>query len=141
MLKLKIFSVGKTKEKWLDEAFQEYVSRLKSSVQVECLWARDSGQLIEWAQKESSLICLDPHGRQFTSEEFSSFLAQAWEKGGSRLTFVIGGAEGLPLELKQAGSTLISLSPLTFTHQLTRLILIEQVYRALEIQKGTPYHK
>ncbi len=139
MIKLKIFSIGKTKEKWLDEAFNEYVKRLKSFVQVECVWAKDNPQLLEWTQKESSYLCLDPSGRLLTSEEFAQFLIQQWEKGGSRLTLVIGGAEGLPPELKQG--PLLSLSPLTFTHQMTRLVLIEQIYRTIEIQKGSHYHK
>lgn len=140
MLKLKILSVGKTKEKWLEEAFQEYAKRLKGVVQIECLWAKERGQLSEWALKEPSFVALDPSGPLFSSEEFSTFLTQLWEQGGSRLSFVIGDADGLPPELKQKGN-LVSLSPLTFTHQLTRLVLIEQVYRALEIQKGSRYHK
>jgi 23S rRNA (pseudouridine1915-N3)-methyltransferase len=140
MLKLKILSVGKTKEKWLEEAFQEYTKRLKASVQIETAWAKDHAQLIEWTQRESSYLCLDPTGRLFTSEALAHFLTQQWEKGGSRLTFVIGGAEGLPVEIKERGN-LISLSPLTFTHQITRLILIEQIYRVIEIQKGSHYHK
>jgi 23S rRNA (pseudouridine1915-N3)-methyltransferase len=140
MLKLKILSVGKTKEKWLEEAFQEYTKRLKHVVQVECLWAKDTNQLMEWAQKENSYLCLDPRGQFFTSEELAKFLFQQWEKEGSRLTLMIGGAEGLPQELKQKGM-MISLSPLTFTHQITRLVLIEQIYRTIEIQKGSQYHK
>lgn len=140
MLKLKIISIGKTKEKWLHEAFQEYIRRLKPLVQVEYLWAKDNAELISWVQKEGLHFCLDPQGRLFSSEEFSDFLVKQWEAGGSRLTLIIGGAEGLPLELKK-NSFLISLSPLTFTHQITRLVLIEQIYRALEIYKGTPYHK
>ncbi len=140
MLKLKILSVGKTKEKWLEEAFQEYVKRLKPFVHIECAWAKDTPQLIEWTQKEKSFLCLDPAGRLFTSEELAAFLTHQWEKEGSRLTLIIGGAEGLPLELKKH-SLLISLSPLTFTHQITRLVLIEQIYRAIEIQRDSPYHK
>jgi 23S rRNA (pseudouridine1915-N3)-methyltransferase len=140
MLRLKILSVGKTKEKWLIEAFEEYIKRLKPFVQIECLWAKDSSQLIEWTQKESHYLCLDPSGRLYTSEELAHFLFQQWEKGGSRITLIIGGADGIPLELKQKG-TLISLSPLTFTHQISRLVLIEQIYRTIEIQKGTNYHK
>jgi 23S rRNA (pseudouridine1915-N3)-methyltransferase len=140
MLKLKILSVGKTKVGWLDEAFNEYVKRLRSSVQIECLWTKNTPQLIEWAQKENSYLCLDPAGQLFTSEELSQFLSQQWEKRDSRLTLIIGGAEGLPQELKQKG-VLISLSPLTFTHQMTRLVLIEQIYRTIEIQKGSHYHK
>jgi 23S rRNA (pseudouridine1915-N3)-methyltransferase len=140
MIKIKILSIGKTKEKWLDEAFNEYVKRLKSFVQIECAWAKDNAQLMEWALKESSYLCLDPAGRLLTSEEFAQFLIQQWERGGSRLTFIIGGAEGLPPELKQTRQ-LLSLSPLTFTHQITRLVLIEQIYRTIEIQKGSQYHK
>ena len=140
VLKLKIFSVGKTKEKWLDDAFREFVKRLKPFVQVDCLWAKDDLQLIEWTQKEKSYLALDPKGSLFTSEELAKFLLQKWEIEGSRLTIVIGGADGLPLQVKQKG-TLISLSPLTFTHQMTRLIVIEQIYRSIEIQKGSHYHK
>lgn len=140
MLKLKILSIGKTKEKWLEEACQEYEKRLKAFVHIELLWARDNAQLIDWALKENASFCLDPAGRSLSSEAFSAFLATEWEKGGSRLAIVIGGAEGLPKELK-AGKTLISLSPMTFTHQITRLVLMEQIYRAMEIQKGTSYHK
>jgi 23S rRNA (pseudouridine1915-N3)-methyltransferase len=140
MLKLKIFSVGKTKEAWLEEAIQEYVKRLKPSVLIEFIWAKDDQQLVDSVKKEPLAICLDPAGRLMTSEELSSFLSQCWEKGGSRLAIVIGGADGLPPELKKH-SPLISLSPLTFTHQITRLVLIEQIYRAIEIQKGSQYHK
>lgn len=140
MIKLKILSVGKTKEQWLNDAFNEYVKRLSASVHIESVWAKDDAQLIEWARKESFYLCLDPAGRLFTSEELAHFFVQQWEKGGSRLTLIIGGAEGLPTEIKQRG-ILISLSPLTFTHQITRLVLIEQIYRATEIQKGSQYHK
>jgi 23S rRNA (pseudouridine1915-N3)-methyltransferase len=140
LLKLKILSVGKTKERWLEQAFQEYVKRLKPFVQIEYSWAKDTSQLIEWSQKEISYLCLDPAGRLFTSEELAQFLFQQWEKQGSRLTLVIGGPEGLPQELKKKG-ILISLSPLTFTHQITRLVLIEQIYRIIEMQKGSQYHK
>lgn len=139
MLKLTILSIGKTKEKWLEEACGEYFKRLKSSVLITYLWARNDAQLIEWAQKEGHYFCLDPAGSLLSSEEFADFLMHSWEKGGSKLAIVIGGAEGLPKELKQG--PLISLSRLTFTHQITRLVLIEQIYRALEIQKGSRYHK
>lgn len=140
MLKIKIFSIGKTKEKWLEEAFQEYKKRLTARAQIDCLWAKDNDQLIEWAKKESPYISLDPQGPLFTSEKFSSFLTEEAEKKGSRLSFIIGGAEGLPEKIKKEGK-LLSLSPLTFTHQITRLLLVEQIYRALEIERGSSYHK
>lgn len=140
MLKIKIISIGKTKEKWLEDAVNEYTKRLQHQVTIDCLWAKDNAQLLEWAQKEATLIALDPQGKLYTSEVFSQFINDQWEKQGSRLTMIIGGADGLPPEIKQK-AFLISLSPLTFTHQMTRLILIEQIYRALEIQKGSNYHK
>ncbi len=139
MLKLNILSVGKTKEKWLDEAFDEYIKRLKPTVQITCCWAKDDEQLVEWASREDLCLALDPQGRLMTSEQFSDYLISAWEKGGSRLAIVIGGALGLPMALKRL--PLISLSPLTFTHQITRLVLIEQIYRAIEINRGSKYHK
>ena len=139
-MKIKILSVGKTKEAWLEAAFDEYIKRLKSTAEVECLWAKNDAQLIEKARKEKGIVCLDPQGSLYTSEQFAAFVTQQLERNGSRLTIVIGGAEGLPAELKALGP-LISLSPLTFTHQITRLILIEQLYRAFEIAKGSNYHK
>lgn len=139
-MKIKILSVGKTKESWLDEAFEEYVKRLKPTTEIECLWAKTDAQLLEWAQKEKGIICLDPQGARFSSEQFSCFLVQQIERNGAKVAIVIGGAEGLSPEVKAMGP-LISLSPMTFTHQMTRLILIEQIYRAFEIAKGSKYHK
>lgn len=139
-MRIKIFSIGKTKESWLDEAFDEYTKRLKSTVEIDCQWAKNDAQLAEWARKEKGVVCLDPAGTLYTSELFASFMTQQLERHGARLTLVIGGAEGLTPEIKALGPH-ISLSPLTFTHQMTRLILIEQIYRTFEIAKGSHYHK
>ncbi len=141
MYKLKIYSIGKTKENWLHDALREYEERLKSSLSIEWILAKDDEQLMQFLNKEMHFICLDPEGKEYTSEKFSSFLLQSLQDMNSRLTFVIGGSLGLPKALKQRAKSLLSLSKLTFTHQITRLILIEQIYRALEIEKGTPYHK
>lgn len=140
VLKLKILSIGKTKEKWLIDALNEYIKRLQPFASIECIWVKDDAQLEELCKKESHLICLDPKGVLLTSEEFASFLFKQWEIGGSRLSLVIGGPEGLPSGIRQK-SNLLSLSPLTFTHQMTRLIILEQIYRAFEIDKGSQYHK
>src|SRR5205823_3474442 len=140
MYKLKLFSVGKTREKWLDEALQEYLKRLKPIASLEFIWAKNNEQLLQLTAKEPVLVCLDPQGNLFTSEQFSGLLHDQLTKGGSKLSFVIGGADGLPSELKQKPLQ-ISLSRLTFTHQITRLVLIEQIYRAFEIVKNSPYHK
>ena len=140
MFKLRILTIGKTKEAWLDQAIGEYVKRLKPAASFDWVLAKDDEQLVQLVQKEPSYICLDPQGKQMPSEEFSHFLMETLVKEKSRLTFVIGGAEGLPLSLKKDRQT-ISLSLMTFTHQLTRLVLCEQIYRAFEIAKGSQYHK
>ncbi len=140
MIKIKILSVGKTKEAWLEEAFQEYVKRLSPFAQIELAWTKDDRQLVDKLKKEPHPLYLDPAGKLLTSEGFSRLLFDLLQKEGARLTIVIGGAEGLPEEIKK-GQPLVSLSPLTFTHQITRLIAIEQIYRAFEIEKGSHYHK
>lgn len=133
MLKVKIITPGKIKESWLKEALKEYEKRLTSLVSIE--W------VLKEAPPDAPYLCLDPKGACFSSPEFSKFLYREWEKRGSRLTFVIGGPTGLSPEILQRASHHISLSNLTFTHQHTRLILLEQIYRATEIEKGTNYHK
>ncbi len=140
MLKLKVLSVGKTKEEWLDLAIKEYTKRLSPVVAVEFLYAKTDEQLLSLAEQEPVAICLDAAGQKMTSEAFASFAMHKFEEGGSRLSFIIGGPEGLPDRLKRE-RPLLSLSPLTMTHQIVRLVLIEQIYRAFEIRKGSPYHK
>ncbi len=139
-MQITLYSVGKTKESWLEEACAEYVKRIAPHALIRYEWARDDRQLLKLAAKERLLLCLDPGGKQYTSEEFSLLLTAALEKGGARIGFVIGGPEGLPTDLK-SGNTLIGLSKMTFTHQCVRLILLEQIYRAFEIARGSPYHK
>lgn len=141
MLKIKVYSIGKTKEDWLLQALEEYEKRLKASLTFEWILAKSDEQLKQFLEKEENFICLDPRGKQFSSEEFSTFLTRAFRDCHSRLAFVIGGAEGIPQPLKLKAKALISLSRMTFTHQITRLILVEQIYRALEIEKGSAYHK
>ncbi|CDZ81188.1 Ribosomal RNA large subunit methyltransferase H [Candidatus Rubidus massiliensis] len=142
MFKIKIISIGKNKETWLENALAEYKKRLSQLVEFTFIWAKDNDHLLQIIEKESkqSIICLDPNGKEFDSLQFSKFIQDRLIKADSRLAFVIGGAEGLPLSLK-SGYELVSLSRLTMTHQLTRLFLIEQLYRAFEIAKGSPYHK
>lgn len=137
MIKVKVYTVGKTKEEWLQNALEVYESRLKSSLALEWILAKNDDQLKQFLEKENNFICLDPKGKQYTSEEFSTFLVRA----GSRIAFVIGGAEGIPEEIKAKAKSLISFSKMTFTHQIARLILVEQIYRAMEIEKGSGYHK
>lgn len=142
MIKIKILSVGKTREIWLEQALAEYFKRLQKTTFFDCMWAKDDAHLLALVEKEEHFICLDPAGKMMTSEEFAAFFESYVQETGSRMCFVIGGPEGLPPALKRRSTIhLLSLSSMTFTHQLTRLILIEQIYRAMEILKGSKYHK
>lgn len=140
MIRIKILSIGKTKERWLEEAIGEYLKRLTGVVSIEFILAKDNEQLISLVAKERGIICLDPEGKMVGSEEFSQLFYKQLEEYGARLTFVIGGAEGLPQALRE-GYFKLSLSRLTFTHQISRLLLVEQLYRAVEIAKGSNYQK
>lgn len=137
MVKINILSIGKIKHSWLEEALDEYTKRLSPYATINWRLVKNLTELEKAAEKEMRLICLDPKGREQTSEEFSSLI----QKEGSRMCFVIGGDVGLSEMLKKRAAHLLSLSRLTFTHQLTRLILLEQLYRAFEIERGSPYHK
>ncbi|MBX9744243.1 MAG: 23S rRNA (pseudouridine(1915)-N(3))-methyltransferase RlmH [Chlamydiales bacterium] len=137
MLKIQIHTIGRLKEAWLSEALQEYEKRLKGKMRIEWFLWKDDPELSKHVQLESSWIALDVKGELLSSEELSKKLFEA----GARFTFVIGGAMGLPPALVSQAKWRLSLSPLTFTHQMTRLILVEQLYRAHEIQKNGPYHK
>jgi 23S rRNA (pseudouridine1915-N3)-methyltransferase len=141
MYKVKVYTVGKTKEDWLQEALSEYEGRLKSSLSFEWILAKSDEQLKQLIEKETNILCLDPQGKQYSSEEFSVFLLKTLQENHSRLSIVIGGSDGIPAAVKARAKYLLSLSKMTFTHQITRLILVEQVYRALEIAKGSAYHK
>jgi len=135
-------------ERWLADAYDMYETWLQSSnISVETTWHKNNDDLIKAVKvdssKEHSIILLDIGGTSMTSEEFSKAFYQWLNVGGSRVVFIIGGAEGLPFELKQEypPSQRMSLSSMTFTHQFARTMLVEQIYRASEIIKGSNYHK
>lgn len=139
MIRIKIISPGKIKESWLNEAIQEYIKRLTPVAEFNLLFPKDEKTFAKLLNEEKNCIYLDPAGKTFTSEAFTAYFFKAIEQGGSSITFAIGGAEGFPKDTP-IGPTL-SLSPMTFTHQMTRLLLIEQIFRAFEIDKGSSYHK
>jgi 23S rRNA (pseudouridine1915-N3)-methyltransferase len=148
-LDVKIRMVGRKNggEKWLESAYDTYETRLQSSnVNVETQYHKNDDELMKYIATDESknhkVVLLDPCGKLCTSETFSNNMYSWLEEGGSRLTFVIGGAEGLPQEIKQQQQRdMLSLGMMTFTHQFARLLLMEQIYRASEIKKGSGYHK
>ena len=146
-LKTTIRIVGKkNSEKWIEEGCNVYQKRLQSAnVDVTTEWHRSNDSLIKGVEsdvsKSFSVILLDPGARELSSEDLSSSFYKWMEEGGSRVVFVIGGFDGLPPELLDSQAERISLSKLTFTHQFARLVIMEQIYRASEIRKGSSYHK
>ena len=147
-VKIRIVGRKNGSEQWLEDAYSMYETRLRpSNLDVETLWHKSDPELIKAVvadkEKGHTIILMDPTGKMRSSEQFSEDLFSWMEEGGSRVVFVIGGAPGLPPELKDWASKgkLISLSPMTFTHQFARTILMEQIYRASEIRKGSGYHK
>lgn len=155
-LEVKIRMVGRKNgsEKWLEDAYTMYNSRLTSTnLNVQTQYHKNDNELRNGIEADESkkhkVVLLDPLGRLCTSEHFSMDMYRWLEEGGSRLTFVIGGAEGLPHEIKhtatmttsEGGRHMLSMGLMTFTHQFARLLLMEQIYRASEIKKGSGYHK
>lgn len=141
MFVVKIITAGKIKESYLIEAIQEYEKRLKPYTKIDWIVAKTDKELIDLVAKEPSYICLDLTGKLFDSKSFSKALFKSFEKENSRLTFIIGGFEGIPRDLVKKSLFSICLSPLTFTSQMTRLIFIEQLYRAFQIHLNTKYHR
>ena len=142
MFNIKIITIGKIKEKWLKTALDDYEKRMKGKVSFEWILTKNDEQLIKKINENASgYICLDIKGKLLSSEEFSELIFDLFQKNKLTLTFIIGGALGLPAKIKEKSLCSLSFSPLTFTHQMTRLILTEQIYRAFEIIKGSNYHK
>ncbi|PLW80848.1 23S rRNA (pseudouridine(1915)-N(3))-methyltransferase RlmH [Candidatus Woesearchaeota archaeon] len=137
--KIKIFCIGKIKENYIKEGITEFLKRLKKFCDVEIVEFKDEG-LNKESLKVSKLIdnnsfLLDPDGKEFDSVNFASEL-----KKYDNLNFFIGGHDGFDNKLKQ-DCDLISLSKMTFTHEMARLFLIEQIYRGFMINNNRKYHR
>jgi 23S rRNA (pseudouridine1915-N3)-methyltransferase len=137
-LKIKIAWIGKTKEPAIDSLSAEYLKRL--SRDAEGLTVKDEAALLRLAHNKHRLVLLDSRGKHFTSEEFAEFIREHLEKNALPLVFAIGAANGFTDETRKAASTVISLGKITMPHELARVVLIEQVYRAFTILNRHPYH-
>lgn len=138
-----IHVVGKKNsvEAYINDGFSQYEKRLAPIMKINSVFHKSDEELVSALPSfKGVVIALDENGKTFTSREFSRYFYKALEEGGSQVTFVIGGFDGLPDQLKKS-CQLMSLSKLTWTHQMARLLLIEQVYRATEIMKNSKYHK
>lgn len=146
-MKINLVVVGKLKEKFLVDGVAEYLKRLRKFATIDVREISECRTLDEEAQKllslvpQNSWLCvLDVAGAELTSEEFAAKISALNLSGVSNLTFAIGGAFGLGEELRQAANFRLSLSQMTLTHQMARLILVEQIYRAFKINRHEPYH-
>ena len=146
-MKITLTAIGKLKEKFLTDGVAEYLKRLRPFVRLEireiseCRTVEEEGKkLLSQVPKDSFLIVLDVSGKFLSSEEFAKKISDLNLRGVSDITFLIGGAFGLSEEVKNAADFRLSFSPMTFTHQMARLILVEQIYRAFKINRGEPYH-
>ena len=159
-MKIKIYAIGHLKEPYLKQGINEYLERLKPYTQVEIIEVNDESIVQNPRQKEIEIakdkegqkilkllksdeyvIGLDLVKKQPTSPEFAKYLEDKFVLGGSNISFVIGGSYGLSEELKKRCQDRIGLSNMTFLHQMTRLILLEQIYRAFKINRNEVYHK
>ncbi len=159
-MKIKIVTVGKLKEKYLKDGIAEYSKRLSRFANLEMIELADEktpdrasnsenqkilevegNRILSKIGDRDFVIVLAIEGTTLSSEEFSKQLERAPINGFSTLTFVIGGSLGLSSQVKKRANLSISFGRLTLPHQLMRLVLVEQIYRAFTIQQGSPYHK
>jgi 23S rRNA (pseudouridine1915-N3)-methyltransferase len=157
---ISIVTVGKLKEKYLKQGIEEYVKRLSAYAKIEVIEVADEKapeelselEMIQVKQKEGErilakvaqdtyVIALAIDGKLRSSEELADSLDKLATYGKSKIAFIIGGSLGLSEEVLSRANEHLSFSRMTFPHQLMRLILVEQIYRAFRINRGEPYHK
>ena len=155
-MKITLLTVGKTDVKWVKEGLDLYVSRLSHYVQFSLVEIPELKNVSSFSQaqikeKEGDLILaairpsdevilLDEHGKEFRSVEFARFLEERMARSGRDMVFVIGGAYGFSQKVYERSDRKMSLSAMTFSHQMGRTIFAEQLYRAFTIMRGEPYH-
>jgi 23S rRNA (pseudouridine1915-N3)-methyltransferase len=158
-MRLRIVCIGKIKEKYLQAGIAEFVKRLAPYAKLEVIeldeermpenpseadrakaLEREGERLLKQVKEGSDLILLDVFGKNLSSEELAERFSTLAVSGQSDITFVIGGAFGVSPELRKAANLRLSFSRMTFTHQMVRLLLVEQIYRAFKINRGEPYH-
>jgi len=139
-MQYRVVAVGRLRDAGVRAACDDYLARLKHYARVEEREAKDEARLLEALSEESRLVVLSQRGEQWTSEQLAAWTAR-WEMDGRDVAFAIGGAEGVPEPVLGRAERVWSLSRLTFPHELARLLVYEQLYRAYTIRRGEPYHR
>lgn len=156
MLNLRLITIGKLRQSFFNEGEKEFVKRLAKYCKFECVELpaadamdaqeklarrKDTKTLLDYLGSKDFLILLDNRGRELTSPELAHFIENKAVGGVSRISLAIGGAQGWDVAAIDRANFTWSLSKLTFPHQMVRLLVIEQLYRAMTILRGEPYHK
>jgi 23S rRNA (pseudouridine1915-N3)-methyltransferase len=145
-VKLKIVWIGKTKEPAIQALTNEYLKRLSHYAEAEGLALRDEDALLTLSgqapgsRTKSVLVLLDAKGKQLSSEELAKFLRDHQDRNPLPLLFAVGPANGFSDEARRSAALVLSLGKMTIAHELARVVLLEQLYRAFTILKGHPYH-
>jgi len=140
-VKFTVAWIGKTKEPAIQSLTDEYLKRLARYADVEGVAVKDETALLKLQRgTRSTLVLLDGQGKQFSSEDLAKFLGDYQARNPLPLLFAIGAADGFHDETRRAATTLLSLGRMTLAHELARVVLLEQIYRAFTILKGHPYH-
>lgn len=154
-MKLHFVWIGKSKDRHAAALVDDYLARIKrfapcavsewkeptGSTDERRVVAAESAKLLKAVERDDFVILLDEDGREMSSTELADFIGQRQQSGTKRLAFVIGGFAGVSDEVKQRAQLQLALSRLTLTHELARVVLTEQVYRAYTLLAGLPYHK
>ncbi len=147
-MKIKIAWIGKTREPAIQALTAEYLKRISRYVEVEGIAVRDEAAVLAVAGRgggsksgaKSTLFLMDSRGKEFSSEQFAKVLGEYQDRNPLPLVFAIGGADGFSDQARASAQQVISLGKMTLAHELARVVLLEQVYRAFTILKGHPYH-
>lgn len=146
-MKISIITVGKKHDQELKEAIDDFTNRISHFIPIDWKYIsnnesikKESDDTLSMLDEKDHVVLFDEKGKEFSSVEMSSFLEKTQNASIKQLIFIIGGAFGVDGRVKERANTVISLSRLTFPHQLVRLIVVEQIYRAFTILKGGKYH-
>jgi 23S rRNA (pseudouridine1915-N3)-methyltransferase len=143
-MKIRLIMLGKTRREQARSLIEDYQDRIQNYADTEITELRDSSPAARRKLKTdpaATVVLLDAAGKQFTSQQFASWLGDLRDRGTRELVFLCGDAEGFPADLRAGAKQKISLSTLTMPHEFARVILAEQIYRALAILAGHPYPK
>ncbi len=143
-MKLKVAWIGKTKEPAIQSLTDEYLKRLSRYAEAEGITLKDEAAVLKLCARDArprhTLVLLDEQGRQLSSEELAKFLGGHQDRNPLPLLFAVGAADGFTDQARQAATLVLSLGRMTLAHELARVVLLEQLYRAFTILKGHPYH-